>query len=187
MSGLPPTITDGTVTLTFGASGQYYGYCTLKDVDFELPDKSSFTTLTPSVEGQVITYAAQELQEQLTLKYAMPYTGSDGGILLRLRELNAKLAAANIIDRYFTADEPNISPTAAELRSWVELVLTDILDGNIIWTGTGFGDAVAVAETPVYPLALGATILPNPLTGDENAANPLFTMGRFQYRRGNII
>ena len=187
MSGLPPTITDGSVTLTFGSSGQYYGYCTLADVNFEFPDKSSFTTLTNSVIGQEITYAAQELQEQLTLKYAMPYTGSDGGILLRLREMNAKLCAANIIDRYFQADEPNVSPASAERRSWVELVLTDILNGNIIWTGTGFGDAVAVAETPVYPLAVGATNLPNPLTGDENAAAPMFTLGRFSYRRGNIM
>src|SRR5258707_3244543 len=127
MAGLPPTIADGSVTLTFGAAGQYYGYCTIADVGFEFPDKTSFTTLSNSVIGQEIAYAAQELQEQLALKYQMPYVGADAGIQLRLRELNAKLATSNIIDRYFQADEPNLSPAAAERWSYAELVLTDIL------------------------------------------------------------
>lgn len=184
---LPPTITDGTVTLTFGASGQYYGYCTLADVNFEMPQKANMTTLTNSIIAQEITYAAQELQEQLALKYAMPYTGSDGGILLRLRELNAKLAVANITERYFQASVPNASTWSAERRAWVELMLTDILKGNIQWAGTGFGDATPMSEKPVYPLTAGATVLPDPNAGDDITATPLFTLARFRYKRGTII
>jgi hypothetical protein len=190
MAGLPPTISDGTVTLTFGAAGQYYGYCTIADVGFEFPDKSSFTTLQGnagnSVIAQEITYAAQELQEQLALKYQMPYVGADAGILLRMRELNAKLATSNIIDRYFQADEPNLSPAAAERRSYAELVLTDILDGNIQWASP-FGDAVAMAEKPLYPLSAGASIQPDPLFGDQFAQVPIFVMGRTRFRPGSIF
>jgi hypothetical protein len=184
---LPPTITDGTVTLTFGAAGQYYGYCTLADVTFEMPDHADFTTMDNSVVAQEITYAAQELQEQLALKYQMPYTGTDGGILLRLRELNAKLAVANIMDRYFQGSVPNQSEAAAAKRAWVELILKDILDGNIQWTGTDFGDATAMVEKPTYPLSAGATVLPDPNSGDPITSEPLFTLGRFRYKRGTII
>jgi hypothetical protein len=184
---LPPTITDNTVTLTFGAAGQYYGYCTLADVNFEMPTKGSFTTLSNSIIAQEITYAAQELQEQLALKYQMPYVGTDGGILLRLRELNAKLAVANIMDRYFHGSVPNQSEAAAAFRAWVELMLTDVLKGNIQWSGAGFGDAVAMSEKPVYPLSAGATVLPDPNSGDDITSTPLFTMARFRYKRGTII
>lgn len=184
---LPPTIADGSVTLTFGAAGQYYGYCTLADVSFEFPDKSSYTTLTNSTIGQEITYAAGEIQDLLATRYLMPYTGADGGVQLTLRNLNAKLATANIIDRYFQASKPNLSPAAAERRSWVELVLKDILDGVIQWSGTGFGDATTQPEKPSYPLAKGATIMPDPVLGDEFAQTPIFTMGRSRYRRGSVF
>src|SRR5215469_11530632 len=105
----PPVITDGTVTLTFGAAGQYYGYCTIADVGFEFPNAASYSTLTASVKGQEVTYAAMELQQMLAQWYVMPYTGSSFMVTNTLRELNAKLAAARIIDRYFSGSEPNMS------------------------------------------------------------------------------
>lgn len=186
MAGLPPTIADASVTLSFGAAGVYYGYCTITDVQFEFPDRSSFTTLTNSIVGQEITYAAQEVQEQLALVYQMPYAGTDGGILLRLRDLNAKLATANLIARYFQGSEPNLSPAGDARRQWAEMVLKDILDGVIQWSGQ-FGDALAQSEKVLYPLSAGATVMPSPDSVDPFAATPVFTMGRTHYRRGGIL
>ena len=190
MAGLPPTIIDASVTLTFGAAGQYYGYCTIADVSFEFPDKALFSELSGStgnsVIAQEITYAAQELQEQLALVYQMPYTGTDGGILLRLRNLNAALGTARLIERYFRGSELNASGAGANLRSEAHLVLTDILDGVIQWAAP-FGDAVALAERPVYPRGKGATVLPDPNSADPNAATPIFTMGLTRFRTNTLM
>lgn len=187
---LPPTITDNVTTpaiqLTWAPQYTYYGYCTVADVEYEFPDQSLYTTLTPSVVAQEITNAGQELQNTLANLYQMPYSGSDGGILLTLRNINAKLATANLIDRYFQGSEPNLSPAAAERRSWAELILTDVINGTLQW-GTPFGDAVALSEKPVYPLSAGATVLPDPNSLDPNTANPIFSMGRTRFSRGRVM
>ncbi|HLZ20723.1 MAG TPA: hypothetical protein VKQ30_01185 [Ktedonobacterales bacterium] len=199
MAGLPPTITDATVTLTFGAAGQYYGYCTIRDVDYEFANIANYKDLWPqpgagssvmangnSIVAQEITNAGVEMQQMLARIYQMPYTGADGGILHTLRQINAKLATANLIDRYMQANEPDLSPAAAERRSWAELMLTDIVDGVIQWA-TPFGDAVPLAEKPIYPLAAGATVLPDPTSSDPFAATAVFTMGRTRVRRGGVM
>lgn len=186
MTALAPTITDASVTLSFGAAGQYYGYCTLLDVDYEFPDKDSFTTLTNSNIGQAITYASNELQTALERYYQMPYVGTDATILLLLRELNAKLAAANLIDRYFQGAEPDLSTAATRLRQFAELLIVDIQNGKIQWAAP-FGDAVLMAERPLYPLAAGATVLPDPNSSDPFAANPRFTMGRTKFNRDGVM
>lgn len=183
---LPPAITDNSVTLTFGAAHTYYGYCTIADVNYEFPDESSFTTLTTSAVAQEITYAAGEMQDQLARVYQMPYIGTDGGVLLTLREVNAKLAAARLIDRYFTTAEPNLSGSGAQMRGYAEAILTDVIDGRIQW-GTPFADAVVMGEKPVYPLSAGATVLPDPNSSDPEAATPFFTMGPMRFRRGSIV
>jgi hypothetical protein len=178
---LPPTITDASVTLTFGAAGQYYGYCTIADVSYEFPDKSSYTTLTNSVIAQAITQAAQEIQDQLARIYQMPYTGTDAGIQNTLRDINAKLATSKLIERYFQGSEPDLSPAAAERASWAALIVTDLKNGVIQW-GAPFGDAVPMAEKPIYPMASAATIYPGPNAADPDARAPIFAIGRTRYR-----
>lgn len=179
---LPPTITDATVTLTFGAAGQYYGYCTIADVTYEFPDSADLTLLTHSTIAQEISAAGQELQDQLNLVYVMPYTGSDTGILQTLRQINAKIATANLLDRMFRGSENALSETAAAQRSWAELIILDVLHGNIQW-GTPFGDATPRAEQPLYPMSAGATVMPDPNDSDPYTANPVFTMSRARFRR----
>ena len=182
MAGLPPTITDPTVTLTWGAAGQYYGYCTIADVQYEFANIEAFTTLTASVIAQEISNAAQEMQDLLDHVYQMPYTGTSANILLTLRDVNAKLATANLIDRYFQGSVPNNSSAAAERRSWAELILHDVLTGAIHWEDP-FGDAVARGQLAVYQTSTGATITPNPSMNDL-AAKPIFRIGgRDPYRR----
>lgn len=180
---LPPAITDATVTLTWGASGRYYGYCTLADVAYEFVNNQAQTkALTPQSYGMEISAAAQEIQDQLILVYQMPYMGADAGIQQTLRQINAKLAAANLIDRYYGGSDTAISPSAAERRQWAELILVDIKTGVIQW-GSPFGDAVPQAEAPLYPTSAAATIMPDPNSDDPNAAVPVFGMGRVRYRR----
>lgn len=181
MAGQPPTIADASVTLTFGTAGQYYGYATIADVRFEFANVTAYTTLTSSTVAQEITYAANELQKQLEHFYVMPYTGSDWSILATLRELNAKLASARLVDRYFMGSEPDLSPFALELKAWVDVKVLDIVNGNEHWE-TPFGDAVAQAMQPVYNLALGATVSPSPNSADPATAQPTFRMGLNHYR-----
>lgn len=187
MTALAPTIVDATVTLSFGAAGQYYGYCTLADVNFEFPDKDSMTTLTNSNIGQAITYTSSvELQPALERYYQMPYTGTDATFLLVLREINAKLAAADLIDRYFQGAEPDMSEGATRLRQFAELLVVDIQNGKMRF-GPPFGDAVPLGEEPMYPLAAGATVLPSPTSSDPFQATPRFTMGRTKFNRDGVM
>lgn len=179
-SALPPTITDGTVTLTWGTAGQYYGYCTVADVNFEFANTEAYTTKSNSVVGQEITNAAMELQDILDYVYQMPYAGTNGGILLTLRNINAQLAAANIIDRYFSASLPTASADAAAKRSQAELILHDLVNGAIHWEPP-FGDAVAQGQLPIYQQSALAVISPAP--GSSDTAAPVFVMGRSRYRR----
>jgi hypothetical protein len=172
---LPPTIADNSVTLTFGAPHVYYGYCTVADVSFEFANASAYTKLTSSVVAQEITYAAQELQEVLATVYQMPYAGSDAGILLTLRNVNAKLAAANIAERYFAATVPNASAMAVELRDWAETMVASIQSGLAQW-GPPYGDAVAAGEHPVTPKS--ALTLGSPSPGQADlGATPIFRIG----------
>ncbi len=181
MPGLPPQIVDGAVTLTWGTSGRYYGYCTIADVDFEFADSDAFTTLTASVVGQEITNAAVELQAMLEHVYVMPYAGTDGGILATLRDINAKLATSNLMDRYFQGSVPNESSAAAERRHFAESILVDVLDGHIHWNAP-FGDAIPNAQMPVYRVADLAQLSPTP--SPDTA--PVFVMGRSSWR-GDIM
>lgn len=187
MTALAPTITDGSVTLSFGAAGQYYGYCTIADVNYEFPDKDSYTTLTNSAIGQAITYTSSvELQPALERLYQMPYTGTDATFLLILREINAKLATADLIDRYFQGAEPDLSVAATRLRQFAELLVVDIQNGKMRFDPP-FGDAVVMGELPTYPLSSGATVLPSPNSSDPFAATPRFTMGRTRFNRDGVM
>lgn len=179
---LPPSISDASVNLTFGAAGVYYGYCTIADVAYEFPNKASYTTLTNSAIAQEIVYAAMEMQVQLDRVYQMPYTGSDGGILLRLRSINVKLATAGLVDRYFQGSEPDMSPAGAERRSWAETNIMDVVNGVEHWE-TPFGDAIPRVQLPTYNQAAGAQITPTPYDLDPNNANPIFSIGTTRYRR----
>jgi hypothetical protein len=173
---LPPTISDASVTLTFGTAGVYYGYATIADVKFEFANASSFSKLDNSTVAQEITYAAQELQEVLATTYQMPYVGSDAGILLTLRNVNAKLAAANIAERYFQATVPNASAMAVELRDWAETMVASIQSGLVQW-GAPYGDAVFAGEHPVTPKS--ALTLGSPNAGQQDRGRePIFRIGR---------
>lgn len=177
---LPPTIIDGTVTLTFGTAGQYYGYCTVADVSFEFPNKALFTTLSNSVIGQEITYAAQEVQNLISRMYTMPYVGVDGGILLTFREINAKLACSRLIVRYFQGSEPNLSPAGEERRAWAEAILSDIINGTLVLSPP-IGDAQPLSEAVIYPTASAATITPNPYFSDSIETSPIFSISRNRF------
>jgi hypothetical protein len=187
MAGLPPTIADASVVLTFGSAGQYYGYCAIADVLFEFPSKDAFRSLDNSVVAQEITYAANELQQLLDRTYEMPYVGTNGAILLSLRQINSWLAVANIIDRYFQGSEPDLSPAAAERRSWAELKIVDVNNGIERWGPEVGGDAVPRGMMPVYQLSRAATVTPDPNSLDPNQANPVFSIGLSRFRRGDIM
>lgn len=201
---LPPVIADATVTLSYAGTqagivaGQYYGYCTIADVKYELPNIASYPDLTAttgappinmngnSLIAQEITYAALELQDTLDHFYQMPYTGANTVILLTLRELNAKLACAHIIDRYFSGGEANVAPSAAERRGWVESIVVDIGNGRIRWDDP-FGDAQPRGMLPVYQRSQGATVLPSPNDADPLTASGVFSMGRARFRHGDVL
>jgi hypothetical protein len=197
MVAMPPTITEVGVTLTFNpanptagtpAANTYYGYCNVAQV------KYLFTTnltamasgLTDSIIAEAITEAAIELQKQLEHFFLMPYAGSDPVILSTLMELNRKLAFANIYSRYFAGSAPDESPAAEAARQWYDLKITDIVNGAEQWL-TPFGDATAQAMAPMYDLAAGASIMPNPQLADRNAATPIFSIGQTRYRWSDII
>jgi len=181
MAGMPPTISDTNVALTFGTAGKYYGYCTVADVEFEFPAKQNFATLTSSVVGQCITYAALELQQLIDPYYAMPYTGSNASILLELRQINSWLACSVIVERFMQGSEPNMSPWGEERRSWAELKIAAIIQGHIRWDTPVNADATTRSLLPVYLPATGATITPDPNVGDpingDMSANPIFSVG----------
>lgn len=182
MAELPPLITDASVTLSFSftygstpyASGAYYGYATIADVKYEDPNVTAKPGMTNSVIAQEIAYAAVQLDELIHYVYVMPYAGSDHRILQRLRELNAKLAAANLWDRALQQAEPTLSPAAARLRQYVHEVVGDLVSGAIRWD-TPFGDATAQARVPVYDLSTQASITPDPNAADDSA-NPIFVL-----------
>lgn len=182
MAELPPLITDGTVTLSFSftygstlyATGAYYGYCTIADVKYEDPNIGNRPTWTNSVIGQAIAYGAVELDELIHYAYVMPYGGSDHRILERLRELNAKLALANLYDRSLVGSEPESSPVAARLRTFVHQIVADLLSGAIRWDAP-FGDATPQARVPVYDPSTVSSITPDPYA-DDSSADPIFSI-----------
>ena len=199
-TALPPTISDATVTLSYAGVqsgvvvGQYFGYCSIADLKYELPNIANYGTLLAangtapinmngnSLLAQEISYAALEVQNMLDHYYQMPYSGSNGPILTTLREMNAKLAASRVIDRYMLGAEPgSISPTAAERRSWVELIVVDLMNGKIRWDAP-FGDATPRGMLSVYQLSAGATVQPSPYDLNPLNANPVFTMGAARFR-----
>lgn len=196
---LPPTITDALVTLTYAgvqpgvSAGQYFGYCTVADVRYEFPDIAEMKDLSTdnatsrSIIAQEITASASEIQEMIDPFYQMPYAGTNGPILLKLRQMNAKLAVANLIEHYFQGSEPNMSPWAAARRAWVELQVTDLKNGVVRWD-TPFGDATARALAVVYDpstaLLVGGTAVLGPQQ-DDQASSPIFTISRNRFRQNN--
>jgi hypothetical protein len=184
---LPPKITDGTVSLSFGfiwdgvtypaspsVTGAYFGYCTINDVDYEFANLSGFKSLSSSVVAQEICYGAIELQETLQFIYSMPYSGTNQNILTKLREMNAKLAFARLVDRYYTANSPNHSEAAALKRDWVNHQVGQLIDGVVRWD-TPFGDAVGTARLPVFNRAAVSGGKPDPNSGDSSA-DPIFSL-----------
>lgn len=182
MAGLPPTITDATVTLkaTWATAGQYYGYCTVDELTtYEMPNYANYQQLSGnsgrSVVAQAITDAAMlDLESMIGQHYVLPYAGTDLGVKAVLGILNRKLAAANLFDRMLQGVEPAASPTATLLRHDAELIVTDILTGVIDWSDVT--DITARARKPVFDRATGATIIPNP-TMDGTGATPVFVIG----------
>lgn len=183
MAELPPLIVDNSVTLTYSftygtttyASGAYYGYCTIADVKYEDPSVAVKSGMTNNVIAQEIAYAAVQLDEFIHYVYVMPYAGNDHRILQRLRELNAKLAAANLWDRFLNQAEPTAgSPASVRLRQYVHEVVGDIVSGAIRWDAP-FGDATPQARTPVYDVSTQVSVTPDPNAGDDSA-DPIFTL-----------
>ena len=196
-TSLPPTITDALVILTYAgvqpgvSAGQYFGYCAVLDVRYEFPDINEMKDLSVdnaasrSIIAQEITSAASEIQEMLDPYYQMPYAGSNGPILLKLRQMNAKLAVANIIEHYFQGSEPNMSPWAAARRAWVELQVTDLKNGIVRWDppiGDATPRALLVTYDPSTAFLVGGTALTG-ATPDDQASTPIFTVSRNRFRQ----
>lgn len=189
---LPPKITDVDVAMAFSftwdgtpyATGAYFGYCSIADVQFEFAALGGFTTLTDTNVATEICYAAIELQEALAMAYAMPYEGTHQGILLKLREMNAKLAYARLVNRYFTANSSsaNHSEAAAEKAGWVNHQVEGIVGGTIRWDAP-FGDAQGTARLPVFSHAAAASVNPDPNSGDSSS-EPLFNLTAPGTRQG---
>lgn len=183
-TALPPTISDGSVTLTqVGvipgiSAGQYFGYCTIAGVKYEFPNIAEQPQLIDATYGtsriaQEIFGAAIEIQAELDQYYVMPYTGSSANILAQLWDMNAKLAVARIIKRFFNGEDTQASVAAEEREQWVADMYHSIKDGSIRWDAgatPAFGDAVARAMLPVYDTASGITVFPNATTP------PIFTL-----------
>ena len=187
MTASPPVITDASVTLTFGAAGQYYGYCTLADVRYEFPAIGNYPSLAVGATGntniaQEITYAALDLQSVLNHYYVMPYAGSDWMILNTLRLMNAKQALARLLDRYQQGEQEAASGVALQVKAEVAAFITDLREGVVRWDAP-FGDATPQAMLPVYDQARGLTISgSSPSSADPNAQAPIFTIGRTRFR-----
>lgn len=180
MTAAPPTIADAAVTLTFGAPNIYYGYCARADVEFEFVNKANLTTLTPSAVAQEITYAAIELHQLLDPYYVMPYAGADFSVLHTLRELNAKLAAIRLMNRYFLALD-GVSAAAAGYETYVQGRLRDLTQGHERWDPP-FGDAVPQPNLPIYARSAQVAGQPSAALGEDGAA--LFDYpdaGRFRH------
>jgi hypothetical protein len=133
------------------------------------------------VVAQEITYGAQEIQNVLSRLYTMPYTGSDTGILLTFRLLNARLACAMLIERYFQGSEPDLNPYGQERRDWVEAILLDIVNGMLVLSSP-LGDANPLAEKPIYPTSAAATITPNPYFSSPLENTPIFRIDINKFR-----
>lgn len=172
-TALPPTITDATVTLreagfiTGISAGQYFGYCNIAGVQYEIANiaempqlVTSPTDLGRSRIAQEIFGAAVELQVELDHFYVMPYTGTDNNVLSQLYDLNAKLATARILKRLYAGAETTASAAAAELESWVAEVYAAIKAGKIRWDQP-FGDAQPRAMNAVYDLSTAITNAPS--------------------------
>lgn len=204
MGSRPPAITDATVTLpaSWNAPAHtYYGYCTLVDVQFELSTFDSFSDLFPapgttnavtgmngnSLLALQISYAATlDIDAMLGRYYQMPYAGTDTTVLDTLRIINAKLAAARVLDQYLQTNTENATALAQALRAEGEAYLLDIRDGNIAW-GPPFNDAVPMGDKPVYPLSALAQVSPNPGNQDDSAV-PIFVIGSaIRFRRDTLM
>ena len=186
--GLPPAKTQAGITMPswVTAANTYYGYCTIADVQLLFQDQANMPSSAnnSSVVAQCITEASLELHKSLELAYVMPYVGADLTISGTLNELNAKLAAANIYDRIYGANEPDMSTVGALLRSYVETRVLGILDGEENWAPP-IGDAVPNGDKPQYPHASIAQGVPSgasPLAPME----PIFTLRGLNYRKPSI-
>ncbi len=179
----PPAISDANVTMTFGPNHTYYGYCAIADVKFELTNVGNMPKAADdSVVAQEITYAAIDLQSMLDRYYEMPYLGSNFNILSTLREMNAKLAAAKLMDRYM-ASVDHAGTVAANYTAHVIGMIHDIGRGITRWDDP-FGDAVPRAMLPVYNSADEVSQAPDPVQGEQFA--PIFTIAeRTRFRRGD--
>ena len=187
--GLPPALTQAGISMPswITASNTYYGYCSIADVqllDLQLAgDTSSFGN--NSVVAQCITEASIEMHKSLELVYQMPYVGADLTIKATLSELNAKLAAANIYDRIYGANEPDMSTAAANLRAYVEQRLLGIIDGEENWAAP-IGDAMPNGDRPAFPHSAVASVQPTGTTGDPWSDSPIFVIGKMTYHRPTI-
>lgn len=190
MPALPPLISDSTVTIKpyswVPAIHEYYGYCTILDVQQEFLDVGNMPSSAenPNFLAQVITDTAIEMQNALELAYVMPYTGSNLAILGTLNKINRKLAVADAIARVFGANQPDATTWGEAQRAYAESCIVGILDGEEQWS-TPFGDAVAQPEKAAYPRA--ALNVYSPSTSDTDGQNPIFMIGQTRINRDGLM
>lgn len=205
MGSRPPTITDANVTLpaSWGAAGQYYGYCTVADVRAELstfnlqswadlgatspgPGNSSFGNGDSIIAWQITLAASLDVDAMLARYYQMPYVGSDTTVLDLLRIINTKLAAARLAELYQLGNTGEETPLAQALKTEGETYIIDIQEGHIPW-GPPFNDAQPMGDKPIYPLSALAQVQPNPGNADDSAV-PIFTIGSaIRFRRDTLM
>lgn len=190
MPALPPLINDTNVTSKpyswVPGNHQYYGYCTISDVQNEFLDLGNMpiSANNSNFLAQVIIDTAIEMQNSLEEAYVMPYTGTNLAITATLNEINRKLAAAACYERTFGANEPDASTIGIDLRAYAESRLLGIINGEEQWS-TPFGDAVAQPEHAVYPRSSLALYSPGP--SDWHGHEPIFSISRTRIKRDGLM
>lgn len=190
MPALPPLIADNNVTIKpfswVPAIHQYYGYCTILDVQQEFLDVGNMPTSanSPNFLAQCITDTAIELQNALELVYVMPYTGTNLGITGTLNKINRKLAAAMAIERVFGANQPDATTWGQEQRDYAESCIVGIIDGEEQWSAP-FGDAVSQPERAAYPRS--ALSVYSPSMSDQDGGVPIFRIGQTRINRDGLM
>lgn len=152
------------------------GYCTSEDVHSLFKNISGYSTLDSDEITRRIADATVEIDRAIEIAYVTPVTG-DANALTVLRLICSRLAAAIIHEVYYVSEEP--APIQEQWRPWAEVMLKDILDGQIHF----FSAAVQNAnELPQFPAGAGATMNPDNNQDVVDEQLPIFQ----RTSRGNL-
>ncbi len=127
------------------------GYAQTSDVQFLFKQIASFSSLDATEINRRLTDTLVEIDSTLAPYYVVPVAG-DAAATNLLQVIHARLAAAEEYRVYLSGGGSEI-PIAETWRHFAELLLTDIITGNI-----QFFFAPKNAEHPRFPRGHGAQI-----------------------------